>query len=348
MPLRGSEAAAIADVLFQSMDELAKSGRKLNDDTRHRFAGRLKNIETPTVQVYPLSLEQDPIHPSSYYLAVDGLNSGGLHHDAVTPLLLRLGLASSPASGLFPKSILIGRMRPAGGREVVVNAIPFGPNDEGPVRTFTEQVAKSFQPRPQGAQPALIVPVAAASLAFEAYRRIARDTGQNRASFAADLASAERADIGVLWAAVRAGWRDGYSLGVTGIPAQVSSQEPLERCIGFSRFSVEANDLTAASAIYDHLRRFKPRGFDFELDFRSTHLTAEALGECLSAWRAAGRPVQSIMPPAGADFEALAAAARQHNVLLTLEGPISLKLHGRGHRWLPQPSVDEMVELARD
>lgn len=343
MPLRGSEAAAIADVLFQSMDELAKSGRKLTDDARHRWASRLKNIETPTVRVYPLSLEQDPIHPSSYYLAVDGLN-----HGVVTPLLLRLGLASSPASGLFPKSVLIGRMRPAGGREVVVNAIPFGPTDEEPVRTFTEQVTKSFQPRPQGAQPALIVPAAAASLAFEAYRRIARDTGQNRASFAAGFASAERADIGVLWAAVRAGWRDGYSLGITGIPAQTSSHEPLERLGGFTRFSVEARDLAAAAAVYDHLRRFKLRGFDFELDFRGGHLTAEAMGECLSAWRAAGRPVQSIAPPAEADFEALAAAARQHNALLTLEGPISLKLHGRGHRWLPEPSIEEMVELARD
>ena len=343
MPLRSSEAAAIADVLFQSVDELAKSGRKLTDDARHRWAGRLKNIETPTVRVYPLSLEQDPIHPSSYYLAVDGLN-----HGVVTPLLLRLGLASSPASGLFPKSVLIGRMRPAGGREVVVNAIPFGPTDEEPVRTFTEQVTKSFQPRPQGAQPALIVPVAAASLAFEAHRRIVRDTGQNRASFAADFASAARADIGVLWAAVRAGWRDGYNLGVTGIPAQTSSHEPLESLGAFTRFSVEAKDLAAAAAVYDHLRRFKLRGFDFELDFRGGQLTAAALGECLSAWRAAGRPVQSIVPPAGTDFEALAATARQHNVLLTLEGPISLKLHGRGHRWLPEPSIEEMVELARD
>ena len=343
MPLRSSEAAAIADVLFQSVDELAKSGRKLTDDARHRWAGRLKNIETPTVRVYPLSLEQDPIHPSSYYLAVDGLN-----HGVVTPLLLRLGLASSPASGLFPKSVLIGRMRPAGGREVVVNAIPFGPTDEEPVRTFTEQVTKSFQPRPQGAQPALIVPVAAASLAFEAHRRIVRDTGQNRASFAADFASAARADIGVLWAAVRAGWRDGYNLGVTGIPAQTSSHEPLESLGAFTRFSVEAKDLAAAAAVYDHLRRFKLRGFDFELDFRGGQLTAAALGECLSAWRAAGRPVQSIVPPAGADFEAWAAAARQHNALLTLEGPISLKLHGRGHRWLPAPSIEEMVELARD
>ena len=343
MPLRASEAAAIADVLFQSMDELAKSGRKLNDDARHRFAGRLKNIETPTVRVYPLSLEQDPIHPSSYYLAVDGLN-----HGVVTPLLLRLGLASSPASGLFPKSILIGRMRPAGGREVVVNAIPFGPTDEEPVRTFTEQVAKSFQPRPQGAQPALVVPVAAASLAFEAYRRIARDTGQNRASFAADFANAARADIGVLWAAVRAGWREGYGLGVTGIPAQASSHELLEHLGGFTRFSVEAHDLAAAAAVYDHLRRFKPRGFDFELDLRGGHITAEALGECLPAWRAAGRAVQSMVPPAGADLEAFAATARQHNVLLTLEGPISLKLYGRGHRWLPEPSIETMVDLARD
>ncbi len=341
--MRSSEAAAIADVLFQTVDDLAKGGRKFTDDARHRLAGRLKNIDTPSILAYALSIEQDPIHPSSFYMAVDGLN-----HGLVTPLLLRLGLASSPASGLFPKSVLIGRMRPAGGREVVVNAIAFGPTDQEPIRTFTEKVAKSFQPRPQGAQPALIVPAAMAPLAFEAFRQIARDTGQNRAGFATDFATAASGEVAVLWAAVRAGWRDGYSLAVTGIPAHPSSHEPLESLSGFTRFSVVADDLTAAAGAYDHLRRFKLRGFDFELDFRLGSLTPDSLGECLLAWRTAGRPVQSIMPPADADLEALAAIARQHNALLTLEGPISLKSHGRGHRWLPDPSLESLMELARD
>lgn len=347
--MRSSEAAAIADVLFQSVDDLAKNGRKFTDDARHRLASRLKNIETPSIRTYPLSLEQDPIHPSSFYLAVDGLN-----HGTVTPVLLRLGLASSPASGLFPKSILIGRMRPAGGREVVVNAIAFGPADEESIRTFTEKVAKSFQPRPQGAQPAFIVPTAMAPEAFEAFRQISRDTGQNRAAFAADFTSSltasttASAEIGVLWAAVRAGWRDGYSLTVSGIPALPASHEPLERLSGFTRFSVVANDLEAAAAVYDHLRRFKLRGFDFELDFREGSLTADRLVNCLVTWRTAGRPVQSIVPPASSDWEGLTAIARQHNALLTLEGAISLKTYGRGHRWLPNPSVETLLELGRD
>ena len=350
LPLRSSEAAAIADVLFQSVDALANAGRKLTDDARHRLAGRLKNIDTPTIRVYPLSLEQDPIHPSSYYLAVDGLN-----HGEVAPLLLRLGLASSPASGLFPKSILIGRMRPAGGREVVVNAVAFGPADEEPVRTFNEKVTKSFQPRPQGAQPALMVPVESAALAFEAFRQIDRDTGQNRAAFNAEFAVGEAAYIAMLWAAVRAGWRDGYSLGLTGIPAHSDSHAPLERLNGFTRYSVLATDLEAAGAIYDHLRRVKmgpvpgqTRGFDFELDFRRGALTAASLAECLQAWRAAGRTVHSIVPPAGSDLEGLSAVARQHNALLTLEGAVSLRAYGRGHRWLHDPSVEALVELGRD
>lgn len=341
--MRSSEAAAIADVLFQTVDDLARAGRKFTDDARHRLASRLKNIETPSIRAFPLSIEQDPIHPSSFYLAVDGLN-----HGVVTPLLLRLGLASSPASGLFPKSVLIGRMRPAGGREVVVNAIAFGPTDHEPIRTFTEKVAKSFQPRPQGTQPALIVPAAMAPLAFEAFRQIARDTGQNRAAFAFDFASPDSGETHVLWAASRAGWRDGYSLAVTGIPAHPSSYEPLEKFSVTTRFSVVAHHLDAAAGVYDHLRRFKPRGFDFELDFRAGTLTPESLGECLLSWRTAGRPLQSIVPPANSDLEALAAVARQHNALLTLEGPISLKSYGRGHRWLTDPSVDTLLELARD
>ena len=184
------------------MDALANSGRVLTDDARHRLAGRLKGIDTPTVRPYPLSLEPDPIHPSSYYLAADGLQ-----HGRITPLLLRFGLASSPASGLFPKSILIGRMRPAGGREVVVNAVPFSPTDVEPLRTFTEKVTKSFQPRPQGGQPALIASyddvATGAESAFEAFREIARDAGQNRASFACDYLTAEPDGFAVQWAAVR-------------------------------------------------------------------------------------------------------------------------------------------------
>ncbi|MBY0505469.1 MAG: hypothetical protein K2X03_16265 [Bryobacteraceae bacterium] len=341
-------------MLFQTMEELAKSGRKLTDETRHRLAARLKNLDTPSVRPYPLSLEPDPIHPSSYYLAVDGLN-----HGRVAPLLLRLGLASSPASGLFPKSVLIGRMRPAGGREVVVNAVPFGPTDAEPLRTFHERVTKAFQPRPQGTQAALIVSgqdlAVTAPIAFEDFRRIQRDTGQNRAAFSSGLAPAEAAYLTVLWAATRAGWRDGYSLGVTGIPAGAESQAALEKLPGFSRYTVLANDLEEAAGLYDHLRRVKlgamagqTRGFDFELDFTGLALTAELLGETLQAWRAAGRPVSSIVPPADSDLEALSAAARQLNALLTLPGSIGLRAHGRGHRAVADPGPGELAELARD
>jgi hypothetical protein len=339
LPLRSSEAAAIADLLFQSIEALANSGRQLTDDARHRLASRLKGIDTPTIRAYPLSLEPDPIHPSSYYLAVDGLQ-----HNAVTPLLLRFGLASSPASGLFPKSVLIGRMRPAGGREVVVNAIPFGPTDREPIRTFTEKVTKDFQPRPQGGQPALIVSADDFTPAFEAFRQLDR----NRASFSADFQNAEAAYFAVLWAAVRSGWRDGYSLGVTGIPANASSQAPLERLNAFTRYTVNASNLEAAAAIYDNLRRLKmrTRGFDFELDFRGIALSADSLSNLLQSWRTAGRTVHSIIPPADADVEVLSAVTRQHNALLTVEE--SATLRGRGHRLLHNPSIETLLEFGRD
>lgn len=352
--MRSSEAAAIADVLFQSVEALANAGRKLNDEARHRFAARLKNIETPSVRVYPLSLEPDPIHPSSYYLAVDGLS-----HGRVAPLLLRFGLASSPASGLFPKSVLIGRMRPAGGREVVVNAVPFGPTDTDPIRTFNEKVTKAFQPRPQGAQPAVIVSgddlAVTAPLAFDAFRQILRDTNQNRAALSADFALAGAAYLTVLWAAVRAGWREGYSLGVTGIPATASSYPALESLNGATRYSVRADSLNGAAGVHDHLRRVKQgsvlgqtRGFDFELDFREVPVTAESLAETLQAWRTAGRAVHSVIPPAGSDLESFANVLRPHNALLTLEGPVSLRSFGRGHRWMHNPGLEALVELGRD
>jgi hypothetical protein len=54
-------------------------------------------------------------------------------------MLLRIALASSPSSGLFPHSQLIGRMRSNSGVEIVINAIPFAPSDRLNVRTFVER-----------------------------------------------------------------------------------------------------------------------------------------------------------------------------------------------------------------
>ena len=149
LPLKPSEAAALADLIFQFTE-----GRPLNDETRNRLNGRLGALEQTSMIPFMGSLQKDPIHASAYYIAVDAVSESG-----VNPLLLRMALASSPASALFPDPILIGRMRPGGGREIVVNAIPFAASDRQNIRTFADRIDRSFYPRPQGAQSAISVAV---------------------------------------------------------------------------------------------------------------------------------------------------------------------------------------------
>ena len=229
LPLKASEAASIAELVYQ-----AKGDPK-------RFAARLGGLSTPSVRVYPGSLQADPIHPASYFLVVDGLA-----HERVTPLLLRIAPASSPGSGLFPKSMLIGRMRPADMREVIVNAIPFGPEDEAAVRTYAEKVDKGFLPRVPGA---MTGPLRVTETTVEGW-------------------------VEALWQEIRRGSREGWVLAL-GPPFErlEGAREIVERAWPFTRYAVEgAIGFAAASEIYDHIRRMKmgtpapwPRTFEFEV-----------------------------------------------------------------------------------
>jgi hypothetical protein len=268
LPVKASDAAALADLLYQTLEprRASLSTPGVPADLRQRFTGRLSALELPTIRVYPGSLQADPIHPSAYFIAVDGARSGHL-----SPLLLRIAPAASPATGLFPKSILIGRMRPAGGREIVVNAIPFAPTDLPAITTFTGQVDRAFLPRPQGLQPALVVsspdPATVFPAVFDAFRALGRDS------------VALEGDWGViLWSAIRSGWRDGYAAGTqVEVKDLDEARAILETRPGFTRYALDfsyyAGDAAAAAeSLYDHIRRVKlslpagvPRGFDLEV-----------------------------------------------------------------------------------
>ncbi|MGH9674916.1 MAG: tagaturonate epimerase family protein, partial [Bryobacteraceae bacterium] len=242
-------------------------------------AGIARSMSFSSVRPYFGSLQHDPVHSSCYYLAVDAI--GGARH---APLLLRLAPASAPSSGLFPNAILIGRMRPGGGREVVVNAAPFSSHDSEAVRTFAGQVDPEFLPRPQGALPAIATgnrhPEVSLPAAFEAFRRILADTGVNLAStvqlsatreMTTDEALAARDgenptsaghtrvsirhlyDAG-LWAAIRAGWRSGYTAEADHIIISgetddaiarsiEAGQEAIRHAAGYTKFTTDTSRL---------------------------------------------------------------------------------------------------------
>lgn len=238
LPVKASEAAAVADLIFQQAE-----GRQLSNDLRSRLAGRASVLGLTSLVPYMGSLERDPVHASSYYLAVDGLSGDGRR-----PLLLRVAPASAPASALFPNPILIGRMRLGGGREILVNAVPFPPGGAA-VRTFAEKAAPAALPAARGSQPAITVatrsPAACLPAAFEAFRAVLKTTGVNLASLAAgDALAANDFCDAMLWAAIRAGWREGYAAEAPTLAAHAASTHPaLRHAASFTRFPLDASKL---------------------------------------------------------------------------------------------------------
>jgi len=285
LPLKASEAAALADLIFQHME-----GRPLSEDLRARLASRAAAVELTSMTPLWGSLARDPVHSSTYYLVVDA-GPGSRPQ----PLLLRMALASAPASALFPNAMLIGRMRPAGAREVVVNAVPFSSHDSEPIRTFATQVDRAFLPRPQGTQPAVAVgnrhPEISLPAAFDAFRRLLKATGVNYASTAQlsatremttpqaiagrdgeDPTAAGHTRVSIpdlyeagLWAAIRAGWREGFNAEadhfiVTGDGPEAISRsveavkEAIRFAAGFTKFTTDTSRLFELQADQRHPR----------------------------------------------------------------------------------------------
>ena len=299
LPLKAEEAALLADIVLGQLE-----GRPLNTDTRHRFDMRASGLRLSSIAVVAGSLQRDPIHPSVYYLAVAPVSS--------PPMLLRIALAASPSSGLFPNALLIGRMRTDSGHEIVINAIPFGAEDRENIRTFAEQVDHAFLPRPQGALTVLEVETADAPAAFQAFRTILKGTGINMASVHADCDA-------TLWAAVLAGWREGYTAATT-----VVAGRPVEA--GYTKYNLSAADTRDAERIYNSILAVKTRRqCDFELTLSETGpvTTPEELAASLESLKDRGKPVQFIAPNLGLARDAeriarLAEVARQWNTTLTI------------------------------
>jgi len=274
LPLKAGEAVRLAGLIFEHAE-----GRPLNEEMRQRLGGRVEALGLESLEVMIGSLERDPIHPSAYYVAVDALSG-----PRPQPLLLRIATAASPASGLFPNPLLICRTRTALGPEVVINAIPFASADHAHIRTFAESVNRAFLPRPQGALPAIAAgnrhPEICLPAIFEAYRGILRNLGINMASTPQLSASRESATDEAIgrrdgedpvaaghtrvsirhlwhagvWAAIRAGWREGFNAEADHIIISGATPEAIARSIeagkeairhaaGFTKFTTDTSRL---------------------------------------------------------------------------------------------------------
>lgn len=282
LPVNPQEAAAAAEVLLEVLER-----ERLNDDQRQRAGTRLRALRLTSFTPFPESIERDPIHPSTFYLAADTAKG-----EAV---LLRLARASSPASGLFPKPVLIGRVRTASGQEVVTNAIPFGPGQKDAIRTVAEKVNPAFLPRAQGGQPTVSVMAhdAAASLpaAFRAFRNVLKATGKNVAAIEEPEGGGPILDA-AQWAAIRGGWREGYTVG---------TRQPGES--GYTKLIVPFEGDAATAEAYDEFARGRAgRSRWFDCEVAPDAAPASVVERLLEHFRDEGRTISALRfdaePPA--------------------------------------------------
>ena len=296
LPLRPSDATELANLIFDHAE-----GKPLTDELRQRLAARAGGLKLQTVTPWFGSLERDPVHPSAYYLAVDCQSSGQL---------LYMALSTAPTSSIYYKPLLIGRMRRHNGPEMVINAIPFGPTDRENVETFAGRIHGAFHPQPQGARSTITVEEDYPA-AFGFFRTVQKRTGKNLAALAGDY-------HGAVWAAIRAGWRSGFT-----VATEVNEDVPEA---AYSRYSIRTaateSGLRRAEEIHEQIRRARARlkiarGFDFEIVFEEG-MSGEGLREALERLRAGAHAPQLVGGEWGGDMGEICEVARAFQVTISL------------------------------
>jgi len=275
------EVAAIAERILRHVD-----GKPLDGHTRGQIARDLSALQLSSLQPCVGSLEEDPACPSNYYLAADGRAK-----DSRTPVLLHLAPGSERINRLFPKRIAAERVQ-AGGQEIVTEVVPFASSDHENIRVFAERINPAFLPRPQGALPAIAAgnrhPEISLPAVFEAYRVIlermhvnmastvqlsatremttdealaARD-GENPTAAGHTRVSIRHLYHAGLWAAIRAGWREGYNAEADHFIVSGNTPDEIHR-------SVEAvKEAIRQAAGYTKFTTDTSRLFELEADLR--------------------------------------------------------------------------------
>lgn len=306
LPLRLPDAAELASLIFEHAER-----KPLTDELRNRLAARAAVLRLETVSPCFGSLARDPVHPSTYYLAAD--NAEG------APYLLHLALASAPTSSIFHKPLLIGRTRHPNGSEFVINAIPFGPADRDSIERFAARVDPSVLPRAQGARASVTVR-GDYFRAFEFFRSLQKRRNRNLAAVAGDYHAC-------LWAAIRAGFRQEYSLAAE-FPADRAGEAP-RQTLAYTRFAIDVSSLPAgddalkaAAHAHEQIRQARAllkSSSAFEFEVVMGPVSAAEFAAALESLKQCGHPPQFARTASAADPAALAEAARAHKVTLSFD-----------------------------
>jgi hypothetical protein len=264
--------------LAEQVMAIAGAGN-LSDEARGRFHTELAKRTFPGLRAYAGSLVEDPAHVGCFYLAVDALGA-----DPVQPLLLMFH--GGPGNGLerFAHPLFAVQVPLPGRREVSLRGYAFASGDHGAIGTLAREVAPIFLPRPQRALPAIATgnrhPEISLPAAFAAFGTIRDKFGSNWAStvqlsatreMTTDDAIAARSGedpVAVghtrvsichlyhagLWAAIRAGWRAGYTAEADHFIVSGSAEAEIRRSVemvkeairhaaGYTKFTTDTSRL---------------------------------------------------------------------------------------------------------
>jgi hypothetical protein len=252
-------------------------GQRLTAELRSRWPEAAAGMVMQSMRLYPGSLQEDPRHDSNYYLCADLLEGG-----KTRPVLVHIAPNSKAVMSRFPTVAEMFLVRPAGWEEVLIRHFPFSSRDDSTLRAFAEQLAPEFLPRPQRALPAIAAgnrhPEISLPAAFEAYGEILAKLHVNMASTVQLSATREmttedaiaardgedptavghtRVSIrhlyhAGLWAAIRSGWREGYTAEadhfiVSGnTPGEVRRsvgmvKEAIRQAAGYTKFTTDTS-----------------------------------------------------------------------------------------------------------
>jgi hypothetical protein len=297
LPVKPSEAVALAELVFQLVE-------RYGAEARARLASALPTLRLERIRALPLTLAADPVHQNTHYLAVWSQDELWLLHMAP---------ASAPTSSIFEKPILLARVRPAGGREIIVNAVPVASN--------MERIVKELHPgllaRTAGMQAIWSVPAGAEDWA--AYSR--------RSGVLPGVRG-----VGVGWGVYLGLLASPYRDGFVNILEGAREVPTLEVAEAYSRFRYVVEDATRPQLVIDFskgLRRLLGRSFELELVFAGEVSLAD-VASLLDTLQLSNVAVH------GFEGKGLAELAQQRHLGLTLEGEPTpgARMHWKGERWL--------------
>ncbi|MCW5966284.1 MAG: hypothetical protein KIT83_19765 [Bryobacterales bacterium] len=279
----------LADVLIACPLDAA-----LRPELRETLSARLAALDLDDLVLYPQSLTQDPRNHARYYLAADFTDEARWPSRFDRGVLLALIADDPKAIPEFPNFDVNERFEIEASPWTLF-LLPFRSFDHDNLAFFVRNLAPEFLPRPQGAAPAIACgnrhPEISLPAAFAAFQSILGRTGRNVASTVQLSATREMTTDDVieardgeeptaightrvsikhlfhtgLWAAIRAGFRDGYNAEADHFIISGHSEAEIQ-------VALERSDRAIADAAgYTKFTTDTSRMFDLQADERHPH-----------------------------------------------------------------------------